>query len=96
MGRKLRSVRMLNSGRSDAEAAYRVALRALAARPRSTFELRQRLRTKGHPPQAADAAIVRLGRGGYLDDHDFARNFVEVRVNRCRQKRMEPCTMVKR
>lgn len=67
---------------ADAEAAYRVAVRALAARPRSAFEVRQRLRTKGHSSGAVEAAVTRLGRDGYLDDEEFARHFIEVRVAR--------------
>lgn len=67
---------------ADSEAAYRVAVRLLAARPRSAFELRQRLRAKGHSVDAVEAATARLRDGGYLDDLEYARNFIEVRVGR--------------
>ncbi|MBI2371003.1 MAG: RecX family transcriptional regulator [Deltaproteobacteria bacterium] len=56
-----------------ARKAYEAALRALAARGRSSAELRQRLAQKGHPPEAIDAALVRLTELGYLDDQALAR-----------------------
>jgi regulatory protein len=55
------------------------AARQLEARPRSVSELRRRLTTAGYREHLVDAAIVRLGELGYLDDEAFARAWVESR-----------------
>ena len=67
---------------ADVEAAYLVALRMLAARPRSVNELLRRLRDRGHNPSAAAEAVGRLESKGLLDDTQFSRNFVRVRLSR--------------
>ncbi len=65
---------------ADVVAAYRVAIRLLAARPRSVNELLRRLRDRGHNPSAAAEAVGRLEAKGLLDDAEYARHFVRVRA----------------
>jgi regulatory protein len=57
---------------ADVEAAWRAALRALAARGRVRGDLRRRLIQKQHPPRAVDEALARLDAQGLLDDRRFA------------------------
>lgn len=59
--------------------ALAAALAFLAYRPRSEREVRDRLRQKGYPPAAIDAAVEKLQGWRYLDDADFARRWVENR-----------------
>jgi regulatory protein len=65
---------------ADVEAAYRVAIRMLAARPRAVNELLRRLRDRGHNPSAAAEAVGRLEAKGLLDDAEYVRHFVRVRA----------------
>ncbi len=65
---------------ADMAAAYRVALRILAARPRSVFEMRRGLRDRGHGQAAIDQAVERLLDCSLLDDQEYARTFVRVRA----------------
>jgi regulatory protein len=67
---------------ADAEAAYLVALRMLAARPRAINELMLRLRDRGHNPPAVAEAVGRLESKGLLDEAEFARHFARVRLSR--------------
>lgn len=67
---------------AEAEAAYRVAVRLLAARPRSVHEMLSRLKLQGHNPAAAGEAVGRLEVRGLLDDDAFARHHVRVRAAR--------------
>jgi regulatory protein len=69
---------------ADAEGAWRAVLRALARRGFATEELRRRLRQRGHPPAAIDAAVDRAIAAGLLDDLAFARLFVSSRADRGR------------
>jgi regulatory protein len=69
---------------ADAEAAFRAALRSLEARPYAGRDLGRRLVKKGHPQEAADAALERLVGLGLLDDAAFARNYVQSRAARGR------------
>jgi len=57
---------------ADVEAAWRAALRALAARGRARGDLRRRLIQKQHPPRAVDEALARLDAQGLVDDRRFA------------------------
>lgn len=64
--------------------AFDRAVRFLAVRPRSTWEVRQNLaryRPQGRPlpPEHVDWVIRRLSELGYLDDLAFARYWVEQR-----------------
>ena len=71
-------------GAADAEAAYRTALRFLERRPFAARDLRRRLVLKGHPPEAAAAAVARAEQAGLVDDARFAQHFVETRAARGR------------
>jgi regulatory protein len=65
------------------------ALRLLAVRPRAEQELRDRLKRKEYEPATIDLAIERVRNWGYLDDADFARRWVDNRLEyRPRSKRM--------
>jgi regulatory protein len=63
----------------SSDKALHAALRFLEARPRSTFEIRERLRRKEFADEAINAAIERLTRLGMIDDAAFARSWVENR-----------------
>ncbi len=65
--------------RDAIERAYQRAIRFLAARPRSTFEVRRRLRAAGIADEPAETAIGRLQREGLLDDTEFANYWVGQR-----------------
>jgi len=65
--------------RDAAERAFQRALHFLAARPRSAFEVRRRLRAAGVEDQLASEVIDRLRRQGLLDDAQFAAYWVEQR-----------------
>jgi regulatory protein len=54
-------------------------IRLLAARPRSTAELKGRLARAGVQSDAAAAVLADLQRDGYLDDLEFARAWVRRR-----------------
>ncbi len=64
------------------EAAYRVAVRILAARPRARRDLLRRLTERGHEPSLVERAVARLESAGVVDDDEFARHFVRVRAPR--------------
>jgi regulatory protein len=57
------------------------AARFLAYRPRSTAEVRRNLFEKGMPDAVIDQAVERLEQMGYLDDHAFAKFWMENRQN---------------
>jgi regulatory protein len=59
---------------------YNRALNFLAVRPRSTAEVRERLRRKNVAPDLIDAVIARLNRAQYLDDAEFARYWIGERA----------------
>jgi regulatory protein len=59
---------------------YNRALNFLAVRPRSTAEVRERLRRKNVAPDLIDAVIARLNRARYLDDAEFARYWIGERA----------------
>ncbi|UCG85638.1 MAG: RecX family transcriptional regulator [Gemmatimonadota bacterium] len=67
---------------ANVEAAYLVAVRMLAARPRAVNDLLRRLRDRGHNPSAAAEAVGRLESKGLLDDAEYARHFARVRLSR--------------
>ncbi len=62
------------------ERAYERALNFLSYRPRSEAEVRRRLRKKKVDDEVVEATIERLERAGLLDDREFARYWVENRV----------------
>jgi regulatory protein len=55
------------------------AARFLEARPRSTDEVRRRLREAGYRAELVEIALDRMAELGYLDDAAFARAWVESR-----------------
>lgn len=59
--------------------AVHAALRFLEARPRSTAEIRERLRRKGFEPELVEPTLERLHDLGLVDDAAFARFWVENR-----------------
>jgi regulatory protein len=65
--------------------AYNAALNFLSARPRSTREIRDRLRQKDYPDDHIDVALAKLEKLGLVNDEAFARFWVENRQN-CRPK----------
>jgi regulatory protein len=65
------------------------ALNLIARRPRSEREVRDRLKRKGYPSAAIDAAVAKLEGWRYLDDEAFARYWVENReANKPRGRRL--------
>jgi len=65
---------------SPLERARETALRLLAVRSRSTFELSLQLRRRGVPDANVRAVVADLTGGGYLDDLAFARGWVATRA----------------
>ena len=63
----------------DPATVLEAAARLLEARPRSTAEVRRRLRDAGYRADLVEEAIDRLATLGYLDDEAFARAWVESR-----------------
>jgi len=68
--------------RDDYWRARETAVRLLAARPRSTEELRARFRRDGVADAQAQAVLADLAACGYLDDLAFARAWIESRLGR--------------
>lgn len=62
--------------------AWRAALTYLAARARSTHEVRQALTRRGHATEEIAAVVARLTAARYLDDAEFARAWVSLRAQR--------------
>ncbi len=63
----------------DGSAAMETAVRFLATRPRTRWELDRRLRRAGVGEPAIEATLSRLAELGYVDDAAFARWWVEQR-----------------
>ncbi len=64
----------------EVERAYERALNFLSYRPRSVAEVRRNLRKKKIDDEVVEAAIERLTRAGLLNDREFARYWVDNRV----------------
>ncbi len=64
----------------EIERAYERALNFLSYRPRSEAEVRRNLRGKNLEEKAVEGVIERLTRAGLLDDREFARYWVENRL----------------
>lgn len=60
--------------------ALGAAMRLLAVRQRSVFELTGKLREKGFEEPDVSSAIDRLLKAGYLDDAEFARSLARSRA----------------
>ncbi len=72
----------------DAEQAFEIAGRFLGTRPRSRWEVEQRLRRAGAADGVVSAALNRLARIGLVDDVAFARWWVEQRDRHAPRGRM--------
>jgi regulatory protein len=73
--------RLLELGRAEElQRATDASARLLEIRPRSTREIRDRLKQKGFDEQVVDEAVASLTRLGYLDDAQFSRLWVESRA----------------
>jgi regulatory protein len=66
--------------RDDAERAYERALNFLSYRPRSEAEVRRNLHKKQIGDAVVEEVVERLARIGMLDDREFARYWVDNRV----------------
>lgn len=66
--------------KDDVEQAYEHALNFLSYRPRSEAEVRRNLREKDAEDEVIEAVIDRLTRAGLLNDREFARYWVENRL----------------
>jgi len=64
----------------EVERAYERALNFLSYRPRSEFEVRSNLRKKNVEDEVIEAVVERLTRAGLLNDQEFARYWVENRL----------------
>jgi len=64
----------------EREIAYQRALRFIAVRERSSFELRQQLVKYKTPPQLIDETLTRLQNNHLLNDENFAQVWVENRA----------------
>jgi regulatory protein len=62
------------------ERAHERALNFLSYRPRSEAEVRRSLHKKGVQEEVVEVVIERLTRAGMLDDREFARYWVENRL----------------
>ncbi len=58
------------------------ALRLLKLRPRSTFELREKMGSKGYVEPQVTLVIDELTRLGFLDDEAFAKAWMQYRLNK--------------
>ncbi|HEY7738295.1 MAG TPA: regulatory protein RecX [Candidatus Limnocylindria bacterium] len=63
----------------DAEQAFEIAGRFLGTRPRSRWEVEQRLKRSGTTDPVIRATLTRLERIGFVDDLAFARWWIEQR-----------------
>jgi regulatory protein len=64
----------------EVERAYERALNFLSYRPRSEAEVRRNLRKKDVEDEIVEVVVERLTRAGLLDDREFARYWVENRL----------------
>lgn len=64
----------------EVERAYERALNFLSYRPRSEAEVRRKLREKNVEDEVIEVVVERLTRTGLLDDREFARYWVENRL----------------
>ncbi|MEK6759622.1 MAG: regulatory protein RecX [Deltaproteobacteria bacterium] len=63
----------MTESRPGSQEALSTALRYLSTRPRSVFEVRERLSKKGFSPADIEKTIDSLTLAGYLDDTKFGR-----------------------
>lgn len=80
VGQQLSSEKVSDLKAQDTqEVAYQRALLLLSFRPRSSAELRQRLKRLGFHEDAIESAVARLLRSGLVDDTRFAKEWAENR-----------------
>lgn len=70
----------MTESRQTGPEALTTALRYLSTRPRSAFEVRERLSRKGFSPAEIEKAVGSLTLAGYLDDAKFSRMLSESRL----------------
>lgn len=68
-----------HAAETDPAVVLAAAVRFLEARPRSTSEVRRRLRSAGYSHGLIEGALDRLTELGFLDDAGFARAWLESR-----------------
>jgi regulatory protein len=79
-GRKLTEAEIQKLLEADtSEVAFQKALQFISHRPRSVEETRQRLRKKGFSDEVVEATLNKLLEKHWLDDLDFARQWIENR-----------------
>ncbi len=79
-GEPLDHARRSQLEREDERAtAHTAALRLLSYRPRSEWEIRERLHSRGMASEVVDDEVERLQQAGLLDDQRFAHAWVEER-----------------
>lgn len=59
--------------------AYDRVLNLIMRRPRSKWELQDYLKRKDYDEEVISETLKRLGERGYVDDHDFAKRWVDNR-----------------
>ena len=62
--------------------ALRYAFGLIKFRPRSEYELRQRLKRRGFSEPAIEETLLFLKEQGFVDDLEFARIWVESRIKK--------------
>lgn len=80
VGRSIDGARDAIESEASALATYDRAINMLAARARSSADLRRQLVRKGEPAPLVDQAIEKLRAAGYLDDAAFARAFARSKA----------------
>lgn len=79
-GRKLSEAEIQKLRKEDTyEVAFQKATQFIHHRPRSIEETRQRLRKKGFSAEVIEATLNKLIEKNWLDDLDFARQWIENR-----------------
>lgn len=59
------------------ESAYQKALNFIAYKPRTIFDVRKKLIDGGYPDQIIETILEKLLEKGYLNDQQFAENWIE-------------------
>ncbi|OPX86694.1 MAG: Regulatory protein RecX [Pelotomaculum sp. PtaB.Bin104] len=74
---------------NEFEKARSYAYRLLSYRQRSGKEIESRLRQKGFEPEVTGQVIEQLAEYGYINDREFACNWVEQRLGKRGVKRLK-------
>lgn len=78
------SIRERLGAAADAQAAFRFILAALGRRGFARRDLERRLVHRGHPRDAARAALDRAANAGLIDDRQYAMSYAQVKAARGR------------